>query len=98
MTGAQDQPHPPVSRKGKVIHLVLPIVVLIVFCVIGMIYTGGFFEGESFADAFAGSDASVGLVFGSVSALIVTVIAVIATLLIAMALGKAKEAMNAEEE
>ena len=93
MTGAQDQPHPPVSRKGKVIHLVLPIVVLIVFCVIGMIYTGGFFEGESFADAFAGSDASVGLVFGSVSALIVTVIFYLATRVLSF-----KECMNALPE
>jgi hypothetical protein len=40
-------------------------------------------------------DEVIGMV---IYALIVTVIAVIATLLIAMALGKAKEAMNAEEE
>ena len=74
ITGAEDQPMPPVSGKGKVIHLVLPIVVLIICCVIGMIYTGGFFEGENFIDAFSNSDASVGLVYGSVVALIVTVI------------------------
>ena len=63
MTGAEDQPMPPVSPKGKVIHLVLPIICLIVCCVIGMIYTGGFFEGETFVNAFSNSDASVGLVF-----------------------------------
>ncbi|WP_026661235.1 Na+/H+ antiporter NhaC family protein [Butyrivibrio sp. AC2005] len=74
MTGAEDQPEPPISLKGKVIHLVLPIVTLIICCVIGMIYTGGFFEGASFVDAFAGSDASVGLVYGSVTALIITII------------------------
>ncbi len=72
--GSVDQPHPPVSKKGKVVHLVFPIVTLIVCCVIGMIYTGGFFEGESFVDAFSNSDASVGLVYGSVSALIITII------------------------
>ena len=72
MTGATDQPHPPVSTKGKVIHLVLPIAALIICCVIGMIYTGGFFEGESFVDAFSNSDASVGLVYGSVAALLIT--------------------------
>ncbi|MDO5440093.1 MAG: Na+/H+ antiporter NhaC family protein [Erysipelotrichaceae bacterium] len=61
------------DTKGNVIHLILPIIVLIISCVIGMIYTGGFFEGASFADAFANSDASVGLVFGSVVALVFTV-------------------------
>ena len=60
--------------KGKVIHLVLPIIVLIVSCVIGMIYTGGFFDGVSFSEAFANSDASVGLVFGSVVALLFTIL------------------------
>ena len=79
MTGAEDQPNPPISPKGKVIHLVLPIVCLIVCCVIGMIYTGGFFEGETFVDAFSNSDASVGLVFGSVVALIITIIFFLAT-------------------
>lgn len=62
------------ATKGKVIHLVLPIIVLIVSCVIGMIYTGGFFDGVSFSEAFANSDASVGLVFGSVVALLFTII------------------------
>ena len=58
--------------NGKVIDLVLPIVALIISCVIGMIYTGGFFEGESFIDSFANSDASVGLVFGSFVAMVIT--------------------------
>ena len=62
------------DTKGKVIDLILPILVLIVSCVIGMIYTGGFFSGESFVDSFANSDASVGLVFGSFAGLIFTVI------------------------
>ena len=61
------------------LHLVAPIVVLIIACVIGMIYTGGFFSGESFINAFAGSDASVGLVFGSVVALVLTIIFYLAT-------------------
>jgi Na+/H+ antiporter NhaC len=79
MAGATDQPHPPVSAKGKVIHLVLPIAALIICCVIGMIYTGGFFAGESFIDAFSNSDASVGLVYGSVAALLITQIFFMAT-------------------
>lgn len=51
--------------NGAVIDLVLPVVVLIICCIIGMIYTGGFFAGETFVDAFAGADASKGLVLGS---------------------------------
>lgn len=51
--------------NGAVIDLVLPVVVLIICCIIGMIYTGGFFAGENFVDAFAGADASKGLVLGS---------------------------------
>ena len=60
--------------KDSVIDLVLPIVVLIIACVMGMIYTGGFFSGANFIDAFAGSDASVGLVIGSSISLILTLI------------------------
>lgn len=61
------------NPDGKVIDLVLPIVVLIISCLIAMIYTGGFFEGTGFVKAFAGSDASVGLVLGSTAALILTI-------------------------
>lgn len=63
-----------VSNKGRVIDLVLPILVLIFCCVVGMIYTGGFFDGASFVDSFADSDASVGLVLGSFIGLLVTII------------------------
>ncbi|MBO6193212.1 MAG: Na+/H+ antiporter NhaC family protein [Clostridiales bacterium] len=62
------------NPKGKVVDLVLPIVVLIASCIIGMIYSGGFFEGESFVDAFSNSDASVGLMLGSAFTLVVTII------------------------
>lgn len=62
------------GHKGKVIDLVIPIITLIISCVIGMIYTGGFFEGESFVSAFSNSDASVGLALGSIFAMIITII------------------------
>lgn len=61
-----------VNAKGKVIDLVLPVAVLIIACVFSMVYTGGFFDGENFIDAFANSDASVGLVMGSFIALMFT--------------------------
>ena len=62
------------GANGKVVDLVLPIASLIICCVIGMIYSGGFFEGASFIDAFANSDASVGLVLGSFVALVITLV------------------------
>ena len=64
------------NDNGKVIDLVLPVAMLIVCCVIGMIYSGGFFAGEgvSFVEAFSNSDASVGLMLGSFFAFLLTVI------------------------
>lgn len=61
------------GRVGRVSDLIIPVVFLIIGCVIGMIYTGGFYDGKSFVDAFAGSDASVGLVMGSSVALVMTI-------------------------
>lgn len=61
-----------VNEKGRVIDLLLPVLTLIIACVIGMIYTGGFFEGEGFIDAFSNSDAAAGLSLGSLAALIIT--------------------------
>lgn len=63
----------PATSKGKVIDLIIPVVILIVLCVIGMIYTGGFFDGTDFVNAFADCDASYGLSLGSIGALIVII-------------------------
>ena len=63
----------PVNENGKVTDLLIPIASLIVCCVIGMIYTGGFFDGVDFVTAFSNSDASVGLVFGSFFGLVLTI-------------------------
>ncbi len=63
-----------VNEKGRVCDLIVPIVILIISCVIGMIYSGGFFSGESFVDAFSNSDASVGLAYGAFVAIILTVV------------------------
>lgn len=62
------------DSKGGVIDLVFPVVVLIICCVIGMIYTGGFFGGTGFVEAFSGSDASVGLMLGSFFAFVITIV------------------------
>lgn len=67
------------NTNGRVIDLVLPIIVLIVACVTGMIYSGGFFdparEGyHNIVTSFSGSDASVGLMLGSSFALVITIV------------------------
>lgn len=62
------------NPKGRVIDLVIPVLVLIITCVLGMIYSGGFFSGTDFITAFSDSDASVGLVIGSFAAIIFAVI------------------------
>ncbi|MBR5123853.1 MAG: Na+/H+ antiporter NhaC family protein, partial [Clostridia bacterium] len=48
------------NAKGRVLDLLLPVVFLIAACIVGMVYTGGLFDGENFVDAFANCDASVG--------------------------------------
>ena len=68
-----------VNEKGRVCDLVIPVIFLVIACVIGMIYSGGFFTADAegykdFAKAFSNSDASVGLVYGSFVAVIFTVI------------------------
>lgn len=68
-----EQDAQPVTERGRVIDLILPVAILIVFCVIGMIYTGGFFSGTDFVTAFANCDAAYGLSLGSISALIVII-------------------------
>lgn len=67
---AEDKGNP----KGRVLDLVIPIFCLIVCCVIGMVYTGDFFAGTGFIEAFSGCDASVGLAYGSFFGLLLTIV------------------------
>ena len=58
------------STNGKVIDLIIPVIVLIVSCVSGLLYTGGFFTPDSgtymnVMDAFANCTAATGLMYGS---------------------------------
>ena len=67
------------KSKGSVSDLVIPIMMLIIFCMAGMVYSGGFFDAANenyldFVEAFAASNASVGLVIGSLASFILTVI------------------------
>lgn len=63
-----------IAKKGHVVDLLIPILSLIICCVIGMIYTGGFFDGVDFITAFSQSNASVGLALGSLFAFFITVL------------------------
>lgn len=62
------------NPNAKISNLIIPILLLIVTCIIGMLYTGGFFDGESFRDAFANTDSAKGMVIGSSFTLLVTFI------------------------
>ena len=64
----------PENPRGRVCDLIVPVIFLVIACVIGMIYSGGFFSGEDFITAFSNSDASVGLMYGSFFAVIFTII------------------------
>lgn len=77
------------DKKGKVIDLVLPVLVLVVICVLGLLYVGGFFSGSSFVEAFGNTDATVGLPWGALIALVITIIYLVARRVITF-----KEAMD----
>lgn len=62
------------EQGGRMSYLLVPVIALIVFSTLGMVYTGGFFSGVDFVTAFSNSDASVGLMLGSFFAIVVTVI------------------------
>lgn len=62
------------NHNGHVADLIVPVIVLIICCLMGMIYTGGFFSGTSFVDAFAGCDAAASLSLGSLVALLITIV------------------------
>ena len=62
------------NPKGKVIDLILPVLVLVVISILGLLYVGGFFAGDDFITAFGNTDATVGLPWGALVALIVTAI------------------------
>ena len=65
---AYDQLH--IARNGRVYDLIVPILVLIIFSILGMMYAGGFFQGIDFATAM-GENPIMGLCIGSVVALVV---------------------------
>jgi len=77
------------NSKGRVIDLILPVLVLVIICVIGLIYVGGFFDGASFIDAFGNTDATVGLPWGALVALVITIIYLMARRIVTF-----KEAME----
>ncbi len=77
------------NAKGKVIDLLFPIIVLIAVCVFALVYVGGILDGASFIDAFANTDATVGLPWGGIIALLITIIYLVARRIVTL-----KEAMD----
>lgn len=69
-----DESDPSEISRGTVMDLLIPIFSLIVCCVIGMLYTGGFFSGVDFVTAFSESNASLGLTLGSFFGLLITLV------------------------
>ncbi|MBE7025720.1 MAG: Na+/H+ antiporter NhaC family protein [Ruminococcaceae bacterium] len=70
------------NPRGRVIDLVLPVLILVAICVIGLLYVGGLFDGASFIEAFGNTDATVGLPWGALVALVITIIYLMARRLI----------------
>ncbi len=66
------------NPKGRVIDLILPVIVLVILSIIGLLYVGEFFAGADFITAFGNTDATVGLPWGAILALLVTIIYLIA--------------------
>ena len=62
------------SSKGIVADLIVPIVLLIASCIFGLIYNGGILDGANFIDAFSNTDATVGLPWGGLIALVLTIV------------------------
>ncbi|MCR5682038.1 MAG: Na+/H+ antiporter NhaC family protein, partial [Clostridiales bacterium] len=76
-----------VGSKGKVYDLVLPIILLILVCVIGLIYIGGFFGTDAwggtdfkgdFIGAFSNTDAVIGLPWGGIITIVIVMIYLVA--------------------
>ena len=82
---SEDEENP----RGRIWDLLIPVILLVIFCVIGLIYVGGFFSGADFVTAFGDTDATVGLPWGAIIALIITIIYLIARRVITF-----KEAMD----
>ena len=67
------------EKKSSVLDLLLPVIVLIALCVVGLIWTGGMFDAESdnyhnFIMSFSDASAGPGLCLGSIVAIVFTFI------------------------
>lgn len=61
------------GRRCKLSDLILPVFLLIVLCAFSLVYVGGILEGKSFAEALSNTDATVGLPWGALVALILVI-------------------------
>ena len=76
--GALSDEHEEGSSRANMWDMLIPIFLLIIFCVIGLIYVGGFWDPETnagdFIAAFGDTDAFVGLPWGALIALVLSII------------------------
>lgn len=64
----------PVSGKGRIIDMLLPVILLIAVCVFALVYVGGIFDNKNFITAFSDTDASVALPWGALVVLVLTIL------------------------
>ena len=76
-----------VNPRGSLWDLIIPIVILVVTCVCGLVYVGGFFGPNEFCEAdnsgnflaaFGATDAFVGLPWGGLVSLVLITVYLIA--------------------
>ncbi len=70
---AENAEKAPMTEKGRVMDLIVPIVLLVVSCIFALIYNGGILNGADFVSAFSDTDATVGLPWGGLIALVLIV-------------------------
>ena len=78
------------NKDGRVYDLIIPVIILIVSCVFGLVYVGGILDGENIVDSFANTDATVGLPWGGLIALILIIVYLICRRILSF-----KESMDA---
>ncbi len=72
LSSQESEEHENHSRV-HVFDIIIPVIILVIVSIIGLLYVGGFFDGKNFVDAFGDTDATVGLPWGALIALVIIV-------------------------
>ena len=71
-TATEDEKHVN-HHRVRVFDILIPVIILVVTSILGLLYVGGFFDGVNLVDAFGDTDATVGLPWGSLIALVIII-------------------------